>query len=90
MYIIYICVCVCVCVCIHQYIEYFGEHFLYLKIYFGTHHARIYLSMAFLGVTCASGMSFLTKKSIIEETGGLQHYSQYLAEDYFLTVDLQR
>ncbi|XP_069128265.1 ceramide glucosyltransferase-like [Argopecten irradians] len=54
------------------------------KIFFGTQHAKMYLVANLLGINCATGMSSLMRKEVIEEAGGLTHYSQYLAEDFFL------
>lgn len=54
------------------------------KVYFGTAHARIYLSADFLRVNCPTGMSSLMRKSIIDNAGGLEAFSDYLAEDFFL------
>ncbi|KAK3091111.1 hypothetical protein FSP39_017199 [Pinctada imbricata] len=54
------------------------------KIFFGTQHAKMYLTANFYGINCATGMSCLMRKNVIEEEGGLQHFAQYLAEDYFL------
>ncbi|KAI8773252.1 ceramide glucosyltransferase-like isoform X1 [Biomphalaria glabrata] len=54
------------------------------KIFFGTHHGKMYLVANFLGINCASGMSTLFRKEIIEEAGGLAHFGKYLAEDYML------
>lgn len=44
----------------------------------------MYLTANFLGINCASGMSTLFRKDIIEEAGGLAHFGKYLAEDYML------
>lgn len=54
------------------------------KIYFGTAHARIYLAADFVGVNCATGMSALMRKSLIDDAGGLKAFGCYLAEDFFL------
>lgn len=59
------------------------------KIYFGTAQARIYLAAAFLGVNCHTGMSTLIRKPLIDEAGGLQAFSCYLAEDFFLAKSLR-
>lgn len=53
------------------------------KIYFGTVLARIYLVADFLRVNCHTGMSALMRKSLVNEVGGIQAFSCYLAEDFF-------
>ncbi|XP_065842593.1 ceramide glucosyltransferase-B-like isoform X2 [Oscarella lobularis] len=54
------------------------------KIYFGTQHARVYLVADMLKRNCANGMSWLLRKSALEEVGGLAAFSEYLAEDFFI------
>ena len=58
-------------------------HFFF-QIYFGTAHARIYLVADLFGINCATGMSALMRKSLIDDAGGLKAFGCYLAEDYFL------
>jgi ceramide glucosyltransferase, putative len=53
------------------------------KVYFGTYHARIYLFADFFGINCATGMSALMRKKLLDEVGGIAAFAQYLAEDYF-------
>ncbi|KAI1280568.1 Ceramide glucosyltransferase [Halotydeus destructor] len=53
------------------------------KVYFGTAHARIYLSADLVGVNCPTGMSALMRKKVLDEVGGISAFSQYLAEDFF-------
>ncbi|CAD5115891.1 DgyrCDS4826 [Dimorphilus gyrociliatus] len=55
------------------------------QVYFGTHHAKIYLNAQILGQNCITGMSVMVRKSIIDEAGGLQAFSSYIAEDYYLS-----
>ena len=61
----------------------------YFQVYFGTSHARMYLSANFLGINCATGMSALMRKDILEAEGGLQAFGKYLAEDYFIAKAIQ-
>lgn len=58
------------------------------KVYFGTQHSRVYLWANWLGQNCANGMSWLLKKSYLEEVGGLSAFSDYLAEDFFIAKAL--
>ena len=60
-----------------------------LQVYFGTSHARMYLAANFLGINCATGMSALMRKTILEDEGGLQTFGKYLAEDYFIAQAVQ-
>ena len=53
------------------------------QVYFGTFHARIYLSAAMVGVNCATGMSALMRKDLLDKAGGFQAFGCYLAEDFF-------
>lgn len=54
-----------------------------VKVYFGTAHARIYLSADLVGVNCPTGMSALMRKKLLDEVGGISAFGQYLAEDFF-------
>ena len=49
----------------------------------------MYLSANFLGINCATGMSALMRKDILEAEGGLQSFGKYLAEDYFIAKAIQ-
>lgn len=55
------------------------------KVYFGGAFARYYLAFNILGLCCATGMSYMFKKQILDELNGLNWYGKYLAEDFFLT-----
>ena len=52
-------------------------------MYFGTAHARIYLSADFLRINCPTGMSALMRKKLLDDVGGIAAFGQYLAEDFF-------
>ncbi|CAB3979957.1 Ceramide glucosyltransferase [Paramuricea clavata] len=55
------------------------------KVYFGTQHARVYLFANALGFSCTNGMSMLLRKHVLDEVGGLQEFSSYIAEDFFIS-----
>ena len=50
----------------------------------------MYLWANLIGRNCATGMSWVIKKSAIEQEGGLMMFSEYLAEDYFIGKALWR
>lgn len=54
------------------------------KVYFASQHAKMYLAADLLHINCATGMSVLMRKSVLDEAGGLKEFGQYLAEDYFI------
>lgn len=53
------------------------------KVYFGTAHARAYLTADLLNINCPTGMSALMRKHLLDEVGGIKAFGQYLAEDFF-------
>lgn len=53
------------------------------RVYFGTAHARAYLTADLLNINCPTGMSALMRKSLLDEVGGIKAFGQYLAEDFF-------
>ncbi|KAG1684043.1 Ceramide glucosyltransferase [Nymphon striatum] len=53
------------------------------KVFFGTYHARMYLIANMVGINCATGMSVIMKKEVLDEAGGFEVFGKYLAEDYF-------
>jgi ceramide glucosyltransferase len=59
------------------------------QVYFGTVQARIYLVADFLRVNCHTGMSALMRKALIDEVGGIEAFSCYLAEDFFFAKSLK-
>ncbi|KAK0043239.1 ceramide glucosyltransferase [Biomphalaria pfeifferi] len=58
------------------------------KIYFGAFHAKFYIAFNILGFICVTGMSYMFKKTLLDQVNGLAWYGRYLAEDYFLTTAL--
>lgn len=58
------------------------------KTYFGGAFARYYLAFNILGLCCTTGMSYIFKKSLLDELHGLNYYGKYLAEDFYLTQAL--
>ena len=61
----------------------------HLQVYFGTHHSRLYICANLIGPGCGTGMSWLIKKSAIDNEGGLKVFSEYLAEDFFIVKALR-
>lgn len=61
---------------------------LLVQVYFGTAHARVYLSADLIGVNCPTGMSALMRKPLLDEVGGLEAFADYLAEDFFFAKSL--
>jgi len=53
-------------------------------IYFGCQQARMYLVADLFGFICLTGMSFIVKKQILDDVGGLQTFGKYIGEDYFI------
>lgn len=60
-----------------------GFHSIVEKVFFGTAHARAYLTADLLGINCPTGMSALMRKHLLDEVGGIKSFGQYLAEDFF-------
>ncbi|XP_018652124.1 putative ceramide glucosyltransferase [Schistosoma mansoni] len=76
---------------VHQ-LPFFADHSGFVaaieKVTFGCYLARSYTALNQLGVTCFTGMSYIVKKSMLNEVGGLAYFGKYLAEDYFLSAAL--
>ena len=41
------------------------------------------------GINCATGMSALMRKELLDNRGGFDAYGCYLAEDYFFAKSIQ-
>jgi len=59
------------------------------KVFFGTFHARMYLNSDLFGINCATGMSALMRKELLDARGGFEAFGCYLAEDYFFAQAVQ-
>ncbi|XP_061173400.1 ceramide glucosyltransferase-like [Saccostrea echinata] len=55
------------------------------KVYFGCALSRFYIALNQLSQACCTGMSYMFKKSVVDDVNGLIYYGKYLAEDFFLT-----
>ncbi len=40
---------------------------------------------AWVGSNCANGMSWLLRKKALEQEGGMEAFTDYLAEDFFMS-----
>ncbi len=58
---------------------------IYEKLYYGMWQTRTLLFLNFIRQNCVVGMSFLMRKNVIDEYGGLIHFGNYTAEDFFIT-----
>ena len=71
----------------------FPTVFLYCHLFqisFGGYFARNYITLNVLGACCVTGMSYLIKKKILDDVGGLQYFGKYLAEDFFLSMAIHK
>ncbi|CAF4068253.1 unnamed protein product [Rotaria sp. Silwood2] len=60
------------------------------KVYFGTQHARMYMTINLIGINCVTGMSCLIRKECIERVGGLRAFGHYIAEDYYIAYEVAK
>ena len=58
------------------------------QVYFGTNIARNYLTLNVFNMSCVTGMSYVFRKSDLDELHGLEYYGRYLAEDFFIAKAL--
>jgi ceramide glucosyltransferase len=54
------------------------------KIYFGSNAAKFHMAFHVLGISCFTGMSYLVKKSELDQLNGLGWFGRFLAEDFFI------
>ncbi|CAF3334175.1 unnamed protein product [Rotaria socialis] len=60
------------------------------KVYFGTQHARMYMTINLIGINCVTGMSCLIRKECIDRVGGLRAFGHYIAEDYYIADEVAK
>ena len=60
------------------------------KVYFGTQHARMYMTINLIGINCVTGMSCLIRKQCLEPIGGLKSFGKYIAEDFYIAYEISR
>ncbi|CAF1379098.1 unnamed protein product [Adineta ricciae] len=60
------------------------------KVYFGTQHARMYMTINLVGINCVTGMSCLIRKECIDHVGGLRAFGHYIAEDYYIAYEVAK
>ncbi|CAF0827682.1 unnamed protein product [Adineta ricciae] len=60
------------------------------KVYFGTQHARMYMTINLIGINCVTGMSCLIRKECIDHVGGLRAFGHYIAEDYYIAYEVAK
>ena len=54
------------------------------KVFFGTVVARSCQGLHVLNLHCFVGMSYVIKKSVLDEIHGFAWFGRYLSEDYFI------
>lgn len=60
------------------------------KVYFGTQHARMYMTINLIGINCVTGMSCLIRKECLDRVGGLGAFGHYIAEDYYIAYEVAK
>lgn len=60
------------------------------KVYFGTQHARMYMTINFVGINCVTGMSCLIRKECLDVAGGLKAFGDYIAEDFYMAYEVAK
>jgi ceramide glucosyltransferase len=60
------------------------------KVYFGTQHARMYMTINLIGINCVTGMSCLIRKECLDRVGGLRAFGNYIAEDYYIAYEVAK
>lgn len=61
-----------------------------VKVYFGTQHARMYMTINLIGINCVTGMSCLIRKDCLDRVGGLRAFGHYIAEDYYIAYEVAK
>jgi len=54
------------------------------QVYFGASVTKFYLAFDMLGISCFTGMSYLLRKTHLDDMKGLSYFGRFLAEDFFL------
>jgi ceramide glucosyltransferase len=58
---------------------------LYVQVIFGTFYGKAHVGGHALGIPGITGMSFLFKKSVMDEMGGLAQFANTVAEDALIS-----
>jgi hypothetical protein len=45
---------------------------------------KFYLAFHVLGISCFTGMSYLIRKTHLDDVKGISYFGRFLAEDFFL------
>jgi len=54
------------------------------QVYFGASVTKFYLAFDMLGISCFTGMSYLVRRTHLDDVKGLSYFGRFLAEDFFL------